>query len=67
MKQAIDFIEYAQEVSTETRYCYPNKMGRIILTACNLADFPHLVDNCPSNNLKRSFSFDEFGAIQQAL
>ena len=52
MTQAIDFIEYAQEVSTETRYYYPNKMGRIVLTALeqitgrhgvnailNLADF----------------------------
>ncbi len=80
MIQTNDFVEYAQEVSTETQYYYPNKMGRIVLTALeqitgrhgvnavlNLADLPHLVNDYPPNNLKRGFSFDEFGAIQQAL
>ena len=80
MAQAIDFVEYAQEVPIETQYYYPNKMGRIVLTALeqitgrhgvnavlNLANLHHLVDNYPPNNLKRGFSFDEFGAIQQVL
>lgn len=71
MTQAIDFMEYAQEVSIETSCYYPNKMRRIVLTALeqiagrhgvnailNLANLPHLVDNYPVNNLKRNFSTD---------
>lgn len=61
-------------------YNYPNKMGRIVLTAMedvlgrhgvnailNLAKLPHLVDTYPPNNLSLGFSFDEFGAIQETL
>ncbi len=62
------------------QYYYPNKMGRIVLTAMegimgqhgvnavlNLAHLPHLVDNYPPNNLARGFPFAEFSAIQQSL
>ena len=61
-------------------YYYPNKMGRIVLTALeqitgrhgvnavlNLAGLPHLVNNYPSNNLTLGFPFEEFSAIQKTL
>jgi bacteriochlorophyll 4-vinyl reductase len=63
-----------------TQFYYPNKMGRIVLTAMeeimgrhgvnavlNLAKLHHLVNNYPPNNLELGFSFTEFGAIQQTL
>ena len=59
---------------------YPNKMGRIMLLAMeevmgrngvsavlNLSRLRYLVNNYPSNNFDRQFSFDNLGAIQQAL
>jgi len=61
-------------------YYYPNKMGRIILLAMeevmgrngvnailNLARLKSLVNSYPPNNFDRQFSFEEVGAIQQAL
>ncbi|RMF36211.1 MAG: 4-vinyl reductase [Chloroflexi bacterium] len=61
-------------------YYYPNKMGRIILLAMeevmgrngvnavlNLARLQHRVNNYPPNNFDLQFSFEEIGAIQQAL
>lgn len=68
-------------VQEETRqFYYPNKMGRIVLTAMenimgrhgvnailNLAQLNHLVDNYPPNNLDLGFTFDEFGTIQQTI
>ena len=61
-------------------YYYPNNMGRIVLQALEdvmgrngvnalltLAKLRHLVNNFPPNNLEKGFSFDEFGAITQAL
>ena len=66
--------------TTEPRYYYPNKMGRIILLAMeevmwrngvnailNLARLKSLVNSYPPNNFDRQFSFEEVGAIQQAL
>jgi len=63
-----------------TRFYYPNNMGRIILLAMEevmgrngvsavlgLAKLRHLVNNYPPNDFDRQFSFDELGAIQQAL
>ncbi|HKZ70806.1 MAG TPA: 4-vinyl reductase [Anaerolineales bacterium] len=62
------------------RYNYPNKMGRIILLAMeeimgrngvnavlNLAKLRRLINNYPPNNYDRQFSFEDVGAIQQAL
>jgi predicted hydrocarbon binding protein len=62
------------------QYYWPNKMGRMFLLALedvmgkngvnavlNLAGQRHLVDNYPPNNLDRGWSFDEMGAINQAL
>lgn len=62
------------------QHYYPNKMGRIILTAMeqimgrhgvnavlNLAHLYSLVDNYPPNNLALEFSFEEVSAIQQTL
>jgi predicted hydrocarbon binding protein len=61
-------------------FYYPNRMGRIVLTAMedvmghngvnsilNFAKLPHLVDKYPPNNLELGFSFSEFGAIQESL
>lgn len=61
-------------------YYYPNKMGRIVLTAMedimgrhgvnailNLSKLNHLVNNYPTNNLELGFSFNEFGAILNTL
>jgi bacteriochlorophyll 4-vinyl reductase len=61
-------------------YYYPNKMGRIVLTAMeeimgrhgvnailNLAHLHHLVNNYPPNNLDLGFTFTECSAIQQTL
>lgn len=61
-------------------YYYPNKMGRIVLTAMeevtgrhgvnailNLGKLNHLVNNYPPNNLERGFAFSEFSQIQQTL
>jgi predicted hydrocarbon binding protein len=65
---------------TDRQYFYPNKMGRIILLAMeevmgrngvnailNLARLRTLVNSYPPNNFDRQFSFEEVGAIQQAL
>jgi hypothetical protein len=59
---------------------YPNKMGRIVLTAMenimgrhgvnailNLAHLQNLVDNYPPNNLDLGFTFNEFSTIQQTI
>jgi predicted hydrocarbon binding protein len=64
----------------DRQYYYPNKMGRIVLLAMeevmgrngvnailNLARLKTLVNSYPPNNFDRQFSFDEVGAIQQAL
>lgn len=61
-------------------YYYPNKIGRIVLLAMeeimgrngvnavlNLAKLRHLINNYPPNNFDRQFSFQEVGAMQQAL
>lgn len=68
------------ETQEEVQYYYPNKMGRIVLTAMeevmgrhgvnavlNLAQLPHLVNNYPPDNLAPGFTFEEFSAIQQTL
>lgn len=59
---------------------YPNRMGRIVLTAMedimgrhgvnatlNFAGLSQLVDNYPPNNLELGFSFGELSAIQETL
>jgi hypothetical protein len=63
-----------------TRYYWPNKMGRMFLLALedvmgkngvnavlNLARLRHLINNYPPNNLDLGWSFDEMGALNQAL
>ena len=69
------------QISTnQVEFYYPNKMGRIVLTAMeeimghhgvnavlNLAQLSHLVNNYPPNNLQLGFTFSEFSAIQQTL
>ena len=61
-------------------FYYPNRMGRIVLTAMedligyhgvnstlNLAKLPHLVNNYPPNNLDRAFKFSDLSGIQEAV
>ncbi|MFO7682395.1 MAG: 4-vinyl reductase [Chloroflexota bacterium] len=70
------------EVPTEeiNQFYYPNKMGRIVLTAMeeimgrhgvnailNFAQLEKLVNTYPPNNLELGFPFSEFSQIQQAL
>lgn len=63
-----------------THYYYPNRMGRIILQAMaeilgrhglnsvlNLAKSSHLVDSYPANNMALGYSFNEIGALHEAL
>ena len=61
-------------------YFYPNRWARIVLTSAeeiigekgvaallNLADLPHLIGNYPPDNLKKEFSFEDMGKLQQAF
>lgn len=63
-----------------TRYYYPNKMGRIVLQAIeeilghnglnavlNQSRQSYLINNYPANNLDRQFSFHQISAIYAAL
>ena len=67
-------------ITSGTRLYYPNKMVRIILLALeevmgrnglnavlNLSRLHHLVNSFPPNNFDRHVSFDEIGALMQAL
>ncbi len=69
-----------KQVQEIEEFYYPNKMGRIVLTAMeeimgrhgvnailNLAQLQHLVNNYPPNNLEMGFTFNEFSAIQETL
>jgi predicted hydrocarbon binding protein len=66
--------------ASDRHFFYPNKMGRIILLAMeevmgrngvnailNLAQLKSLVNSYPPNNFDRQFTFEEVGAIQQAV
>ena len=65
---------------TDEEFYYPNKMGRIVLTAMeeimgrhgvnailNFAQLEKLVNNYPPNNLELGFPFSEFSTLQQAV
>lgn len=65
---------------TDEEFYYPNKMGRIVLTAMeeimgrhgvnailNFAQLDKLVNNYPPNNLDLGFPFSEFSILQQAV
>ncbi len=73
-------MENSTAVIEGVQYYYPNKMGRIVLTAMeeimgqhgvnaalNLANLPHLVNNYPPDNLALGFTFEDFSAIQKTL
>jgi len=62
------------------QYYWPNKMGRMFLLSLedvmgkngvnavlNLARLRHLINNYPPNNLDLGWSFNEMGALNQAL
>ena len=66
--------------AAENAYFYPNRGGRIVLTAIediigphgvnallNLAHLSHLVNNYPENDLSLGFSFADFGALQESI
>ena len=66
--------------TVKAAYYYPNRMGRIVLTAAeeilgqsgmravlNLAHLSGLIDNYPPNNLERAFPFEHLSAIQARL
>jgi predicted hydrocarbon binding protein len=59
---------------------YPNRWARIVLTSAeeivgkqgvaallNMAGMSEYIDNYPPNNMKKEFSFDELGRLQQAF
>ena len=62
------------------QYYYPNKWSRVVLTSAeeimgekgiksllNLAEMAELYGHYPPDNMKKEFSFDDFGKIQQAI
>jgi predicted hydrocarbon binding protein len=66
--------------SPDKAFFYPNRMGRIVLTAMediigsngvnatlNLAGVPGMVSNYPPNNLQLGFRFEDLAAIQEAV
>lgn len=67
-------------IAAEGALYYPNRMGRIVLTAMedimgrhgvnailNYAGLRHFVDNYPPNNLELGFTFVELSTIQEKL
>ncbi len=63
-----------------TTYYYPNRMGRIILLSMEevmgrngvnailkLASLSHLIENYPSDNTERTFSFDTLSSLTNVL
>lgn len=69
-----------QTDSPQVVYYWPNKMGRMLLLALedvlgkngvnavlNLAKLRHRINNYPPDNLNLGWSFDEMGALNQAL
>jgi predicted hydrocarbon binding protein len=74
-----DQVDLTPEQNTKA-YCWPNKMGRMLLLALedvmgrngvnatlNLAGLQHMVNNYPPNNLDLGFRFEELSGIMQAL
>jgi predicted hydrocarbon binding protein len=69
-----------RDKDTEVQYYWPNKMGRMMLLSLedvmgkngvnavlNLAKLRHRINNYPPDNLDLGWSFDEMGALNQAL
>jgi len=67
-------------VSNKSGLFYPNKIGRIYLTAMeevmgkgginavlNLAKLSHFIDHYPPSNLNREIDFTDFSAVNQAI
>lgn len=66
--------------TSDKTYYYPNRMGRIVLTAMedimgnngvnavlNLAGVPGMVNNYPPNNLQLGFRFEDLAAVQESV
>ena len=64
----------------EKKYFYPNKWARVILTSAeevmgvqgvtamlNMAKMSSYIGNYPPDNMKKEFSFEEVGRLQQAI
>ena len=69
-----------EEKKEEEVFNYPNKWARIILTSAeevmgpqgvrsmlNMAKIPEYIDNYPPDNMKKEFSFEGVGQLQQAI
>jgi predicted hydrocarbon binding protein len=72
--------EEAEAKEPETVYYYPNKWARIILTSAeevmgrqgvnamlNMAKLPEYIGNYPPDNMKKAFSFEGVGQLQEAI
>jgi predicted hydrocarbon binding protein len=72
--------EKAESKEAETVYYYPNKWARIILTSAeevmgrqgvnamlNMAKLPEYIGNYPPDNMKKAFSFEGVGQLQEAI
>jgi predicted hydrocarbon binding protein len=75
-----DHLQNVPDQDSAVRYCWPNKMGRMLLLALedvmgrngvnavlNLAKLRHRVNSYPPNDLELEFGFDELSQIMQAL
>lgn len=69
-----------EEKKDGVTYYYPNKWSRIIFTSAeevmgdrgvaallNMANMKQYIDNYPPDNMKKEFSFEEVGRLQQAI
>ena len=72
--------ETKKEEKEEEVFHYPNKWARIILTSAeevmgpqgvrsmlNMAKIPQYIDNYPPDNMKKEFTFEGVGQLQQAI
>nr|MBN1228759.1 4-vinyl reductase [Anaerolineae bacterium] len=72
--------EAKKEEAKEEVYYYPNKWARIVLTSAeevmgpqgvrsmlNMAKIPQYIDNYPPDNMKKEFTFEGVGQLQQAI
>lgn len=72
--------EKKAEGKPEAKYFYPNKWGRVILTSAeevmgaqgvaallNMAKMNDLIGNYPPDNMKKEFSFEKVGKLQQGI
>src|SRR5574341_86943 len=72
--------EAKPEAGAERKYHYPNKWGRVILTSAddvmgekgvsallNMSGLQEYIGNYPPDNMKKEFSFEHVGKLQQGF